>query len=79
MPLFYISVRVSLMYVAVVIVVPDVRIDIVSKTSYDERWAAFAKLVALPVKKVVFNAQARSKRRTIGVRLSLLVVKNNPR
>lgn len=59
---------VDVFVVAVVVVVPDVPMDIVWKTSYDERWAAFAKLVALPVKKVVFNAQARSKTRTIGAR-----------
>lgn len=29
------------------------------KVDYDERWGALAKLMAMPIRKVVFNAQAR--------------------
>lgn len=30
------------------------------KVDYDERWGALAKLMAMPIRKVVFNAQARN-------------------
>lgn len=30
---------------------------VVPKASYDERWEALAKIVAMPIKKVAFNAQ----------------------
>lgn len=32
---------------------------LLAKVDYDERWGALAKLVAMPIRKVVFNAQAR--------------------
>lgn len=35
-------------------------VETLAKASYDERWAALAKLLSLPVKKVAFNAQVSS-------------------
>lgn len=45
---------------AVVVAAAGLRIhDFVMKANYNERWMALAKLIAMPTKKVAFNAQVR--------------------